>query len=234
MSEQSYHYRKKRRLKKKWRWAIVVFVVLLLAIGGFIASDIYRNRSQTATGEAKVTQLTYDNKGPKLTINEPTFTLQVPGDWKEVSRMQTTEQNNITWQATKAKEDNRFMTVYIDKIPRSLAINKLLPLEAVGNKLRHGSISDNCVAYTEGGELNANSALHAKDTPAKWEEVTFMCDLPKFADNVVGTSSREGINYVSVTGKEKGKHSYFFTYTDHNIRPDYSIFIDIVSSFEAK
>ena len=234
MAEQSYHYRKKRKLKKKWRFAVAIFVVLVVLIAGVIGWDIYKNRSQPQTGAAKITELTYDNKGPKLTVNEPTFTLQLPGDWKEVGRMTTSEQHNITWQSTKAKEDNRFMTLYIDKIPHTLAVNKLLPLEAVGNKLRHGEISDNCAAYTEGGELDANSAAKAKDTPAKWEEVTFMCDLPKVFDNVVGTSSREGINTVSVVGKEAGKHSYFFTYTDHNVRPDYTFFTDIIESFAAR
>ena len=233
MAELSYNYRKKRTFRKKWRVAFAVFVLLLLAIGGGIAYDIYRGQSKPQTGAANISQLTFD-KTPKLKITEPTFTLQLPADWKEVNRMQTREQHNITWQATKAKEDNRFMTVYIDILPRSMAVNKLLPLETVGDKLRHGGVSDNCAAYTEGGTLDAQSAAKAKETPAKWEEVTFICDLPRVFDNVVGTSSKEGINLITVTGKEAGKHTYFFTYTDHNVRPDYTIFTDIIESFQAR
>ena len=109
-----------------------------------------------------------------------------------------------------------------------------MPVEAVGSGLRHGSVSDNCAAYTEGGSFQANDALKAKDTPAKWEEVTFLCDLPKVFDNVIGTSSKEGINIVTVVGPKAGKHSYFFVYTDHNAHPNYEIFIDVIKSFKAR
>ena len=233
MSDPNYHYRKKRRIKRKWRWAVLAFVVLLILAGLLIGLDIYRGRSQQQSGAPKISQLVVDG-GPKIKIDEPSFSLQLPADWKEIGRVNSRTEYGITWQATKPKEDNRYMTIYLDKIPRTLAFNRLLPIEAVGSGLRHGSVSDNCAAYTEGGAIDANSALKAKDTLAKWEEVTFWCDLPKVFDNVVGTSSLEGINIVEVTGEKAGKHSYFFIYTDHNIHPNYDIFTDTIKSFKAK
>ena len=233
MDSQFYHFRKKRKIKKKWRWAILAFVVIVGVVGGLIGYDIYRGRSQTQTGTAQISQLTFAS-GPKITIDEPSFSLQLPADWHETGRINNEYQYGVSWQATKPKEDNRFMTLYIDRIPRTLAVNKLLPVEAIGTALRHGSLSDNCAAYTEGGSFDAKKAITAKDTPAKWEEITFLCDLPKVFDNVVGTSSKEGINIVTVTGPKAGKHSYFFVYTDHNIRPDYQIFNEIIESFKAK
>lgn len=232
MTDASYHYRKKRREKKRWRWAILAFILLILLVGGLIGYDVYKGQSKPQTGITKTSQLVVD-KGPKIKITEPTFSLQLPADWKEVARVKNTAENSITWQATKAKQDNRFMTIFVDTIPRTRAFNRLLPVEAVGSALRHGRVSDNCAAYTEGGSIDANSALHAKDTLAKWEEVTFLCDLPKVFDHVVGTSSLEGINLVTVTGKESGKHSYFFTYTDHNTLENYEIFTETIESFSA-
>lgn len=229
----SYRYGKKRREKKRWRWAILALILVLLLIGGLIGYDVYKGRSTPQSGAAKTSELAVKG-GPKIKINEPTFTLELPADWKETNRIDGEYEYSITWQATKAKADNRFMTIYIDKIPLKKSFNRLLPLAAVGSSLRHGSVSDNCAGYTEGGSQDANSALKAKDTLAKWEEVTFMCDLPKVFDNVVGTSSLEGVNIVSVTGKDAGKHKYFFLYTDHNTRPDYEIFTIIIESFKAK
>jgi hypothetical protein len=233
MVESSYKYGKKRREKKRWRWAILVFVLLLLIIAGLIGYDVYKGRSTQQTGAPKISQLVVDG-GPKIKIDEPTFSLVLPGDWKEMGRVNNEVERSITWQATMAKEDNRFMTIYIDKIPRTKSFNRLLPLEAVGASLRHGSVSDNCAAFTEGGSFDASVAAKARDTQAKWEEVTFICDLPKVFDDVVGTSSLEGINIVGITGEKSGKHNYFFTYTDHNTRANYEIFSTIIESFKAK
>ena len=58
--------------------------------------------------------------------------------------------------------------------------------------------------------------------------------LSKGFDKFIGTSSKEGINIVTVVGPKAGKHSYFFIYTDHNAHPNYEIFIDIVASFKAR
>lgn len=234
MAELSYHYRKKRKFKTKWRWALLFFVILVIGVAGAIGYDVYRGQSKAQTGEAKLSQLSYDSKGPWLKISEPTFTMQLPGDWREVNRIDSEYERGITWQSTKPKEDNRYLTLYIDKISKTKAVNKLLPIEAVGNKIRHGQISENCASYTQGGSFNAADALKAKEMPAKWEEVTFMCDLPKVFDNVVGTSSKEGINTLTVEGKTTGKHSYFFVYTDHNVQPNYDILTDVIESFEAK
>ena len=229
-----YHYRKKPKVKKGWRRVILLFILLLLIVGGIIGYDIYRGRSRTQTGQVKTTQLTFGNNGPKKSIDEPTFTLQLPADWKETARVNNELEHSITWQATKPKEDNRFITIYVDKIPKTKSFNRLLPLEAVGNGLRHGTVSDNCAAYTAKGSFDAKQAITAKDTPAKWEEVTFLCDLPKVFDNVVGTSSLEGINTLHVTGQMAGTHDYFFLYTDHNVRPNYEIFTQLLESFKAK
>jgi hypothetical protein len=74
----------------------------------------------------------------------------------------------------------------------------------------------------------------AKPTPGKWQGVNFICDLPNYLREVAGTGSADGINMVSVTGPAGGKHAYFFTYTDHTVQPDFSIFRTIISSFQAK
>lgn len=233
MAEQSYHHRRRRKRRAGWLWFWISLIVLILLFVGVFAWDVYRSQSQQQTGEVILSEFEIIET-PKRIVDELTYTMKLPSDWEEVGRFDATNQKGVRWQSTKAKFDNRYLTVYVDVIPLSKPVNKLLPIESIGSKLRHGEISDNCAKYTPGGLVDANSALKSKPIIAKWEEVEFLCDLPKVFDNVVGTSSKDGINRVSVKGQNKGLHTYFFEYTDHNIHPDYEIFIDIIESFEAK
>jgi hypothetical protein len=233
MTEISYHHRKQRKRSAGWLWFWLTLLLIFVGIAGFIAWDVLRTRSEQQSGDVLVSQFEVDRPAVQ-TIQQDTYSFELPADWVEVKRFNNKYDAGITWQATAAKQDNRYLTIYLNKLPTKLPVNRMLPVESIGRSLRHGPISDNCAKYTPGGKVDANAASKARPVIAKWDEVEFICDLPKVFDNVVGTSSSEGINSVSITGPEKGTHKYFFLYTDHNIHPNYEIFLNVIESFRAK
>lgn len=228
-----YGHRPGRRRRTRVLIVLAVSLLILGAGGGLVGYDIYKNRNKPVTGTTRTVVQALDESVDKLNVDEPTFTMELPGDWKEIGRKNDNRTRSITWQATKKNADNRYLEVHIDIIPVTKSINRLLPVSAMGNSLTNQDISDNCASYTGGGTLDAGQAEKLKDTPAKFQTVDFICDLPQVTQNKVGTGSTEGINTVTVGGS-KGKHKYFFLYTDHNIQSDYTILYNAIKSFKAK
>lgn len=233
----SVHYRYDHQPVKTSRHRLVGVVVIVLVVVGAIAAllvlDIRRNKSKPASSQSTVQQL-LNESSQHITIDEPLFTFQLPADWKETGRKKSATENSISWQATKKNEENRFLTLYIDIIPTTKPINRLMPVMAAGSGLTVGDVSNKCETFTVGGTLNAQEAQKLKPAPAKLQEVNFICNLPGIVDNEVGSGSPEGINFVTVTGEKGGPHKYFFVYTDRNIQPSYSIFTNVLESFKAK
>jgi hypothetical protein len=229
-----YGHRPGRRRRTRVLIVLLVSLLILGVGGGIIGYDLYKNRNKPVPGTSRTIVQSLDENIDKLNIDEPTFNMELPGDWKEVGRQNTASEHSITWQASKKREDNRFLKLYIDTIPAAKSINRLLPVAAQGNSLMGSEVSDNCATFTPGGTLNATLAQTLKETPAKYKEIAFICDLPRVIDNEVGTGSTEGVNMVTVKGPVQGAHKYFFLYTDHNIQPNYSILDNAIKSFKAK
>ncbi|HET7320515.1 MAG TPA: hypothetical protein VFI84_02940 [Candidatus Saccharimonadales bacterium] len=161
-------------------------------------------------------------------INEPLFYIELPADWK-LANKQTTPTTTYTWQSTDTKRAGRSITFYLDSVPSGLGVNRALSVQAAGNKISAvGDVSDNCASFT-----SPNSTEQLVATPAKWGGQPFLCDLANYNRDVVGIVSADGLNKVNVNS-ESGTHSLFFTYTDNNIQPDFSIFIIALQSFQLK
>ncbi len=222
--------------KHRKRTVVIIGIVMLImsAGGGLIFWDLGRSTSKTVSSDSREVQQVLSEAGQQFTVDEPEFIFELPGDWKETGRKNLPNEHSISWQSTKKNEDNRSLKLYIDTIPTTKAVNRLVPIMAQGNSLTVGDISENCTTFTGGGTLNAQEAQKLKPAPAKWQGVDFICNLPAVIENEVGTGSAEGINTFSVNGPAKGTHKYFFLYTDHNIQPNYTIIIDALRSFKAK
>lgn len=220
------------------RKQILVITGLSLLVLGFMASlvarDLRKSQNTELSGNTQTILQANDDSVNRFRVNEPLFTLELPGDWKEIKRQNDQTENSITWQSTRSAGDGRSIKLYIDIIPTKLALNRLLPVTAQGHTIVPGDISENCATFTQGGTLNVHEAAKLKETPAKWNKVDFICDLPRVNDNMVGTGSPEGMNSVTVTGPTKGTHKYFFLYTEHNMQPNYEILSNAVRSFNAK
>lgn len=235
--EVKYKYGRRPGRRRRTRVAIVLLISFSIigAIGSLVYLDISKSNKDTAvTGPGRTVAQSVDSNQDVLRIDEPTFTMELPGDWKQVSRKKTTLENSITWQGTKKREDNRKLTLYVDVIPPNIAINKLLPVTVIENGLIYGDVSDNCATFTQKGTLDAGKAVANRDSVAKYKEIDFVCDLAQVVQNKTGTGSIGSINSVSVAGPTKGQHKYFFLFDDQNIQPNLTILTNALKSFKAK
>src|SRR5690606_35983831 len=109
-----------------------------------VRKDLQSNQSGAAEGNTTtIPQVASETLAP-FKIDEPTFIMELPHDWHEIERKSTRQENSITWQATKTGGDNRWLSVYIDRIPADIAVNRLLPVMPENDQLRFGGLSDNC------------------------------------------------------------------------------------------
>lgn len=231
-----YKYGHRPGRRRRTRVLIVLAVSLLIVgiVGTIVVYDLRKNQDSTIEGNSRTIAQTLDETTNTVTLDDTFFTMEFPADWKEISRQNDSNERSITWQASKYREDNRYMKIYIDIIPKTYAVNRMLPLSARGNGFSVGDISNNCSTFTKSGTTPTGQTKPVKAEGAKWQGVDFICDLGQVTDNEIGTSSADGINTIVVTGPSKGKHSYFFVYTDHNIQPNYNILYNALRSFKAK
>jgi hypothetical protein len=167
-------------------------------------------------------------ESPK-TITEKFYTFELPHDW-EAFQLEQAPPNALSWRNTADNKGVRVITVYLDGAPANFAVNRVLPVQAAGERFGVVSdVSDNCTNFTEPLKPNPTDTA-----PAKWQNVSFICDTGNFARNVVGTGSAEGLNTVKLTGATMGQHSIFITYIDASGSPNFSIFTTMLRSFSLR
>lgn len=222
--------------KRRPRKALLILSCSLLVIAlvsGVIYLDLRQSISPTIEGESRVVSQVLSDNSQRLVVDDPLFTFELPGDWKEMSRNENNLYTSITWQATAKNKDNRSLTLYIDRIPFDMPFNRIVTVKPQGSGLVFADVSDNCANFTVGGTVDGR-ITNGKPTPTKWNKVDFICNLPRAIDNQVGTGSEAMPNGVTITGPAQGAHTYFFLYTDRNFQPDYNILYDALRSFRAK
>lgn len=171
-------------------------------------------------------------------IDEPTFKLKLPGTWKETERNTDANYRTVKWDFISKSGVGRWLKVYVDTIPPDYPVTYVLPLSSDGDSLIPQGMSDHCSQFTPGARKPSNdggySPPSAEKIPTQWEGVGFFCDGAHPLWQRVGTSSKEGVNMVSVTGPTKGTHKYFFVFDDSFYNPDYTLFTTVLDSFRAK
>lgn len=236
MSAPKYQYgHKPGRRRPRKALAVLAFSVMLIGlVGTVVYLDLRKHVTPTIEGESRVVSQVSNDNAMVNEIDEPLFYLEMPSDWKETARNDNSLYTSISWQATLKGKENRYLTLYVDRLPTDRPVNRLVALRPQGNTLGFSDVSDNCVNFTVGGTADNRTVAASKPALTKWNKVDFMCNLPGFSDNEVGTGSEGSLNSVSVTGPTKGEHKYFFLYTDRNFQPDYNIFYGVLRSFRAK
>lgn len=218
----------KRHVSHRKRHVVVFLVVLILIAAGAIAVKTYFKPDTTISAPpAPVSTKVIDSNGGTKHFDEGIFTISLPADWKFVGH-QTASYNIYTWHNTKTNPGVEQLQIYLDTIPASLGVNRVLPVQGNGNRVVPTEVSDNCANFT------GNKVPGPENTPAKWDGINFLCDLGNYERDVVGTSSSDGINIVKLAGSTTGHHNLFFAYTDNGPTPDYTIFTDAVQSFRLK
>lgn len=210
-----------------WTLAAAVLILIGVAIAGAIATR-HALQSHTTITQSKPYIGTVSNPSSHLRYQtKPSFRIGIPEGW-EAAQPPNVPYTVYSWRGTGVDAPRR-LDVYIDKIPSALAVNRLLPVAANGDRLvLVDTVSDNCVRFT--ARTAASAATGAE--LAKWSGVNFLCDVSNYERDVVGTGSPAGINTVPVRGAATGAHQVFFVYTDNSASPDYTIFEDIIKSFQ--
>lgn len=210
---------------------VTVIVTLFLVGGAGYAYWFFQKDTQTSftsnPGRAQVSTIESLNPaGAKF--DEATFTMELPGDWKRLQPDLSGPLKKYSYQAGLKNADNRYLSIYVDGLPQTMAVNKALAVRGEGAKLSHGMISENCTEFT------AKTAANQLAVPAKWDGIDFLCDLDTKTRNVVGTSSPGNVNKVVLTNAGFTQHSFFFVYEDNNFTPEYDIFYKMLESFTVK
>lgn len=229
MSHKHIHNQSRRLMKRS-----LLTVSLLVGLAGvtmviaFIYNDLKLNQSEIVEGEARTVAQVLGN-ADSLFVSEENFEFELPGDWREIDRINRPTEQSITWQATSRDEDNRWLKLYKNTIPDD-PIVRLLPVTVNDNRLQRGQLSAHCATFTGSNDNNERFPV------AKWEDVEFRCDANRTVNvNIIGTGQRgQPFNTFEITGVNSGTNRYFFVYTDQNIRPNFDIFYNAVGSFRAK
>jgi len=205
-------------------WTVLLVVALI--VGGMLGTRHFL-KADTKIGKppAPVVNTVVAAGEPAKPFTEGIFTIDLPKDWIYIGRSHDTYQA-YEFENTSGNKGVETLAVYVDTIPTNLGVNQVLPVEADGDSIVPTSVSGNCAGFT------GNKVPGAQATPAKWDNINFLCDLANYERNVVGTSSQNAINSVTLTGKTTGSHRLFFTYTDNGSEPNYQIFYNALQSFQ--
>lgn len=214
------------RIHRKHVWLIGLAILALIGIAAvvfLVVKSQFRTTTSISQSPPVVTKIV-DEQSPTRQFTKGIFTISLPQDWRFVEH--TGGQYNIyTWHNTASNPGSRMLQVYVDTIPHKLGVNRVLPVQAAGNKVVPTTVSDNCADFTD------QKVPGPADAPAKWQGISFLCDLANYVRDVAGTSSAQGINTVTLTGRTTGRHSFFFAYTDNSAEPDLTIFTAVLQTF---
>lgn len=211
-------------------YATLILLFAGLSIAGIWGATRYFQPDTTLSSSEAIVRHVDVAKPATKTITTATFTMDIPKSWRAVPSNLTPAAPNA-WRGTGAQEAARSIEVYVDALPGSMAVNRLLPVHGNGDQLAVGdSISDNCTSFTDNSQVDKKTGTAL----AKWSGVNFYCDAANYERNVIGTGSPEAINSVTLKGKQSGGHRYFFVYTDNSAEPDDTLLTTMLDSFRVK
>ena len=209
-------------MRKRLTW-LLVFILIFATIYGI--SHLTLTPKQELRSSPQLSRKSTPSTRTKQVVKKPEFTMVLASTWKEdaVERTATAPRYSYTDSA-----NARIIKIYIDNPPTNLGVNRAIVVSSDADKLTYGSVSDNCITYTEASMANTQNGF----ANAKWQEVDFLCDMANHARAVVGTISKDGLNQVHVQTQSGVLRKVFITYTDNGINPDYSVFYDILQSLQ--
>lgn len=205
--------------------------IALLTVGLIIILSLSIYAYKAMQPETTITQSTSRTSPvdigipPVKQIVEPTFEMKIPSSWVQARDAPIAAKS---WHGSGQADGARRIDVYIDTIPSAMAVNRLMPVLAEGNRLRAvNDVSDNCVNFTDQGTANPMGVA-----PSKWSGFNFLCDMANTLRNVVGTGSSDPrVNTTTMKSEAGVTRTVFLVYTDHSGQADFEIFKDIIDSF---
>lgn len=217
-----------------WRRAFIASIFVILIAIGLSAWYIHTHSGSVILNASHPLTTNVQPAAPATkTFSEPIFSIDLPTSWQLIN-YQTSPSTVYTWQNTTKFQDGRVLNLYVDTTPTTYAIDKLLPVTLNGDHLTVGALSDNCINFSGSSSTSTKHPQSLPNVTAKWAGINFICDLSNYSVNAIGTGSTAGVNKVVLTGKTTGQHAFFFVYIDHTSEPDYSAFLNALTSFSVK
>lgn len=214
-----------------------ILVLLALAAGYYFLILPNTHSSISGSNTALVTSIK-DNTPNSTPIEGDVFTALLPGPWKLAAKDFDARYHSYQWTSSDKKNNGRLFRVYVDTIPKDQAVNYLVPVKIENNAMGFGTVSENCVGFTQGAKTLDNRPANIPSSqaalPSRWGQVDFLCDNANVEHQVVGAASSEALNTISLSGPTKGKHKFFFLYQNNDISPDLGQFETILGSFQVK
>jgi hypothetical protein len=222
------------RRAKRTRTIVSLTVVGLLLLGGvWWGRQWLRPVSIVGSAPAAVVTHVQDPRTAVKHIDTPQVLFDLPPDWEAFTPTEAPAGGAASGQSYRNTANNkavRVITVFVDKLPANFAVNRVVPVTAAGDRLGViDDVSDNCFNFT-----NHDQPSPTDTAPAKWQNVSFICDTGNRYRNVVGTASSGGINMIKLAGPSTGAHRLFVTYTDASASPDFGIFDTMLRSLRVK
>lgn len=215
-----------RRLSRK-RMYVTLLIILVLIGAAAVAARLYLKPQSTISKAPDPVTSHVSYTAQTVTYTTPLFSISVPKDFKQVTSNTDIPTPNYIWQGTTKDNQARWIDVYVDKIPSTIALNRVIEVQGNGTTISvMGDVSDNCVSFTDGADS------HPSTIPAKWQGLSFICDSGNYERDWVGIVSPDGLNTVSLTSREGSLHHIFITYTDNSPQADYTIFKAVLQSFK--
>lgn len=217
--------RRKTRQRRSRFWLIFTLLFLAVAgVAGVLLLKSLHHKPVITQSKAVTTKISYVGKTKHYV--EDNFAIDIPIEWQLEPRPPYTYQS-FTWHDS-SKGSSQEIEIYEDTIPANFAVNRALIVTGASDHVElTGRASDNCVTFTK----DLNSAQGNSGVKAKWLNVDFLCNRTTTTRDILGTSSTDGINTVSLKTHAGAAHTFFFTYTDTQLSPDYTIFYNALTSF---
>ncbi len=215
--------RQKRNRSRFWLIFTVLFIIIAIATFAYFILSMQKT-PVIKQSKAVVTKVSYQGKTKHY--NEGDFNIDIPTSWQLDPRPPYTYQS-FTW-STVEKANGQQIEVFEDTIPENFAVNRALTISGEVDHIElNGPASDNCIKYTKDQVIAAG--VHG--VPARWQGIDFLCNRNTTSQDVIGTSSKDGINIVKLKSINGTPHTFFFTYSDNQMSPDYSVFYNALTSF---
>lgn len=216
--------RHKQRRRRSLFWLMfTLFFIIIAIVAALLFIKATHKKPVITQAKAVITKLSYAGKTKHY--NEGDFGIDIPAEWVAVPRPPYTYQS-FAWHNVD-KNNGMTIEIYEDTIPTNFAVNRALVITGETDHIELvGPASENCIDFSNDAPHQANSGV-----VAKWQNVDFLCNRSTTTRDVIGTSSKDGINTVKLKGSNGSPHSFFFTYSDNQISPDYTAFYNALSSF---
>jgi hypothetical protein len=217
---------REQRRRGRRRFIIILIIVALLILVGWWLWSLLKPDTVIKQARAVRTSISFD--ATTKTYNEGDFTIQIAATFQPVPRP-AGSYKSFTWQTSDSGSDGQQIEIFEDTIPANFAANRALIVHGETDHLTvDAPASDHCENFTRTGTGDYGQIGFL----AKWQGITFLCDANNTQRDIIGTSSSDGVNTVVLQTSAGVSHKFFFTYTDQQLQPDYSVFYNALQSFQ--